>query len=370
MMPGATLQAVCHSGRCARQATAAVIIPARNEQTSITACLAAFARQPADSLAQCVIIVVANNCTDATVTSALRAASRHSLPATVLEVAVPAQAGVGLARKIGTQMATELAPAVKYVLTTDADSTVTQNWLPANLARLQTVDVVCGSVQPAPAGLARLPAKLRAAQAQACAYRAACVHFAQLINASGVQLGRFGAARGASLAFRARALHACGGFSSMPCYEDRDVVARAERAGLRIEHADEVVVHGACRLKPCAPAGATSMLVERLRQLDAFADDALPPVDTLLGRALAHHQGTSVSPALYCHRPPRLRVAELASETHRLHHINALLGPLERAQRLPHLQHWVQGLTLGTGTPAASAMAGPVLLGGNCAVGL
>jgi len=80
--------------------TTAIVIPARNEARRIGACLAALQPQLTPA---CRVVLVANNCTDATVARARAALAEPQLQIITLKLE-PGQ-GVGTARRIGCQAA-------------------------------------------------------------------------------------------------------------------------------------------------------------------------------------------------------------------------------------------------------------------------
>jgi glycosyltransferase involved in cell wall biosynthesis len=114
----------------------AIIVPAHNEADHIVACvqsLNAASRSPRINGEAVMVVVVADNCTDATAVIAREAG------ATVL--AVQAR-NVGRARAVGAQFA--LDAGARWLAFTDADSVVAAEWLADQLAL--NSDAVCGTV--------------------------------------------------------------------------------------------------------------------------------------------------------------------------------------------------------------------------------
>ncbi|MGK7753089.1 glycosyltransferase family A protein [Roseovarius sp. C03] len=105
----------------------AIVIPARNEEKRIAHCLNALAEQCS---ARVVVIVVVNNSTDSTVARARDAALRLGLDLRVLQRRLEPHEGVGTARRIGCDHALQHVPALRYLLTTDADCIVAPNGSP------------------------------------------------------------------------------------------------------------------------------------------------------------------------------------------------------------------------------------------------
>lgn len=234
-----------------------VVIPARNEAARIASCLGALGRQGAD------LLVVANNCTDATA----QIAAAHG--AAVLDCHIAA-GGVGAARRLGLAEAMRMAAGegtdLRAVLTSDADCLVAPDWLEANLRHLDAgAAAVCGWVLPIAEEHALLPPLLL--------HRAALEdRFLDLKVALELRLtGSAGHERtpGASLAFQPEAYTAAGGFDPVPAHEDRAIILRLKALGLPVVHARDVVVRASCRLEGRAPEGMAAALRERATDPDA-----------------------------------------------------------------------------------------------------
>lgn len=234
-----------------------VVVPARNEAARIAACLGALGGQGAD------LLVVANNCTDATA----QIAATHG--AAVLDCHIAA-GGVGAARRLGIaegmRMAAGEGTDLRAVLTSDADCLVAPDWLQANLRHLDAgAAAVCGWILPIAKEHALLPPLLL--------HRAALEdRFLDLKVALELRLtGRAGHERtpGASLAFRPDAYVAARGFDPVPAHEDRAIILRLKALGLPVVHARDVVVRASCRLEGRAPGGMAAALRERAADPDA-----------------------------------------------------------------------------------------------------
>ncbi|HZO94568.1 MAG TPA: glycosyltransferase [Candidatus Baltobacteraceae bacterium] len=134
---------------------ASVAIPARNERSRIGRALAALAAQRdrtgrALDPATYEIIVFANGCSDDTEYAARRFAHDH--PGCALFV-VSAPAGEAAARHIGaargavmTACAQRMLDRHGAVLTTDADSVASPDWILESVAALRSADAVCGRI--------------------------------------------------------------------------------------------------------------------------------------------------------------------------------------------------------------------------------
>jgi glucosyl-3-phosphoglycerate synthase len=114
---------------------ASIVVPARDEETLVGACLAALAAQREVEPAAYEVVLVLDGCTDATAARAAQAAVRH--PELRLHVLDEPAGGVGRARRLGMDVACERLLALDrpggLVVSTDADSVVEPGWLAAKL---------------------------------------------------------------------------------------------------------------------------------------------------------------------------------------------------------------------------------------------
>lgn len=230
-----------------------VVIPARNEADRIVACMDALAPQGAD------VLIVANNCTDAT------AALARRRNAAVIDCSI-ADGGVGAARRLGMAQGIRRSVRLCWLMTSDADCLVAPDWVAANRTYLQAgAAAVCGLVLPIAHEHAALPAGLlrRAALED---------RFLDLKARLEARLtGRAGHEQtpGASLAFTPAAYAAAGGFVPMPTHEDRAIILRMKSLGLPVLHARDVTVRASCRLEGRAPGGMAAALRDRSLDPDA-----------------------------------------------------------------------------------------------------
>ena len=189
----------------------AVVIPARDEEALIEACLESVAQAAPAAL----IVVVADSCVDATASIARRFG-------TVIEVNA---ASVGKARRAGVAAAIAAADSSDlWIANTDADSVVPPNWMQQQLAL--AADVVVGTVRPAANDLS---------ESEWIAWHAT--------HDDGQALGHV---HGANLGFRGDAYLTVGGYAPLDEHEDNDLVHRLHTAGFTISATDqcEVVTSG------------------------------------------------------------------------------------------------------------------------------
>ena len=230
-----------------------VVIPARNEAERIAACLAALCNQQAD------VLVVANNCTDAT------GAIATDCGAALIDCIVPS-GGVGAARRLGIAEGLRRARGARAILTSDADCIVAPGWVDQNLRYINDgAAAVCGLVQPIAEEHAALPAPLLRRAALEDRFLDLKAQLEQHLT------GRVAHEQtpGASLAFAPCAYAAAGGFDPMPTHEDRAIILRLKSLGLPVVHAREVTVYASCRLEGRAPGGMAAALRERAADPDA-----------------------------------------------------------------------------------------------------
>ncbi|MEQ3626426.1 MAG: glycosyltransferase [Celeribacter sp.] len=338
----------------------AIVIPARNEARRIGACLAALRGQlgPRD-----LVVLVANNCSDATVARARAALPESALH--VVEVQLTQAQGVGTARKIGCAEAMRRAPGLRWLLNTDADCVAAPDWIAASRARLAQVDAVCGAVEPLPEDreiLRGMPAEAGQNEAN---YRAMVLQFYQAIHPEPQNpLPHHGDAPGASLGIRREAYETVGGFGDRRTSEDRDLIRRVRQAGLRVVHADDVRVAASCRLTGRACGGMADALRDRLTGTDYMIDDALPPA-----RWLADHAARGSLPVWPPELPSaqRLRAADLPAQIAALSRILAALAPGAAPQARgeetladPLRPQRTTGSSAATSVSALSALSGTV----------
>ena len=230
-----------------------IIIPARNEADRIGRCLRVLSDQGAD------ILVVANNCSDATVRLAAQTGAAV-IDCTVLD------GGVGAARRLGAAEGLRWMPDARWLMTSDADCVVAPDWVAANRRYLDDgAAAVCGLVHPIPEEHAALPPALLRRAALEDRFLALKARLeAHLTGHSGHEQ-----TPGASLAFKPMAYAAVGGFDPMPTHEDRAIILRMKARGLPVIHAREVTVWASCRLEGRAPGGMAAALLSRSIDPDA-----------------------------------------------------------------------------------------------------
>ena len=210
----------------------AIIIPANNEEAAIGACLksvGAAAQCPELDGEQVLTIVVLDACTDDT------AAIAHLAGAITIQVDAR---NVGMARAAGARLALSLG--ARWLAFTDADTTVSPEWLHAQM-RLCS-DAVCGTVGVGDWGVYGEPMRR---------------HFdATYTDADGHQH-----IHGANLGVSAEAYHRSGGFEPLASSEDVALVKALQAVGARIAWSAAPRVMTSARKMFRAPGGFGATLL-------------------------------------------------------------------------------------------------------------
>lgn len=214
----------------------AVVVPAHDEQDLLPGCLTALRVAGGGVACPTEVIVVADTCTDATARLA-EAAGAHVVTVTA--------GNVGRARAAGMAYALRHGIDGLWLATTDADSRVGPGWLAWHARHAaRGTDVLAGTVtvqdwSPWPDAVRR---------AYELRYRAA-------LTTTGHRH-----VHGASLGCAAEPYVRLGGFAPVGHDEDRDLVARATAAGMRVVHDAGCPVVTSARPVARAPAGFAAHL--------------------------------------------------------------------------------------------------------------
>jgi GT2 family glycosyltransferase len=300
--------------------TTVVIVPARNEERRIAECLRALARQADADLG---IVLVANNCNDATVSVARDIADTTGLMLDVVTCTLDAGSGVGTARRLGCVRGLTVWPGAGHLLTTDADCVVSPDWVARNRFHLAQVAGVCCRVAPMAAELSVLRDIELAPAEMEGRYEALVMAFYRHHRSDPGGLdGDHGCTAGASLGIGTAAYLSVGGFADLVTGEDRDLVRRLKAGGFDVLHAGDVCVAASCRLDGRAGGGMSDALRARAKRTDYLIDDALPPAQTLVNAAANGRLGPwpmQVAPH------DRLRARDLAPH---IAHLEQALGAL------------------------------------------
>ena len=251
---------------------AVVVIPARNEEAHLDDALDAFAAQtdPAgNSLPQHFfeILLLLNNCTDrsADVAHAWRLA-HPQITLHVLEVGLkPRQAHVGTARRMLMDTAWHRLhdrDGIVGMLSTDADTTVAQDWIARSLCALeQGADAVGGFIDLKPGELNTLPAGARRAYLRERRYKRLIAELEDLLDPQpGDPWPRHLEHFGASLACTPQIYAAAGGLPAVKPLEDVAFVNALRSIEARLRHDPSVIVYTSSRMEGRAEVGLSGQL--------------------------------------------------------------------------------------------------------------
>ena len=228
---------------------AIVVVPARDEERRIGTCLEALAQQRLPQGERFAVIVVLDDCRDATGAVAKRLATTYGLDLTLLEG--PGE-GAGAARRVGMDAAaarlTAVAPRA-LIVSTDADTRPAPDWLARQLAHVRAgAQAIGGLIELDAQELSRLPAGLPARREAQAALRLARLR-AREPHAEHPHFA------GASLAIRADVYASVGGLDPLPALEDEAFAARLHAHGVDILRPLDVRVRTSARASGRSPRG-------------------------------------------------------------------------------------------------------------------
>lgn len=224
-----------------------VIIPARNEQSSIERCIRSV-MESCDASARCRncwVVVVADRCTDMTLKLARRALGARG------EVIECSAGSPGTARRLGVAAVLQHFRSVErrfvWLANTDADTRVPADWIATHL---QHADGDAGAV----AGIVELDSEELRPDVREL-YRTT-----YKIAADGTHLH----VHGANLGVRADAYLDVGGWSDAAVSEDHCLWGRLRRRGWPVKSPAASVVHTSGRLRGRAVGGFADTLRREL----------------------------------------------------------------------------------------------------------
>ncbi|CAN5543207.1 glycosyltransferase [soil metagenome] len=235
---------------CGRLDAIGVGIPACDEEARIAACLTSVLAAASRIELPVVVVVTADRCTDGTVRHARAAIERFPKRGRVAGVVLSGAYGsAGGARAAALDGALTLSPAPPercWLATTDADTTVSMDWLEAQLRWAQRgADGVAGLVEVDwEEGPASLPGR-----------------FAAAIAADGTAFGHRHV-HGANLGLRGHRWVEVGGCGAAAVGEDHELWRRLRAVGAHLHGVDDVRVRTSGRLVARAPLGFSRYLTE------------------------------------------------------------------------------------------------------------
>lgn len=248
----------------------AVCVPVRNEARLLPALLASLARQELPDGVRATVCFLFDGCVDASAAIVARAAPTLScaIVTDTRDAGVEPNAGQarGAALALGQRVLGDGPGGA--LLTTDADSVPARDWIATTCRALLVSDVVAGRIvrrDPTP----------HPAQDRLEAYYDRLAALRRSIDpVSWEPAPAHHHTGGASLAFRAGAYAALGGFAPIACGEDAAIVDEAHRRGLRVRRDRDVVVETSARRIGRAAGG----LADHLCALDRGGAQGTPLV--------------------------------------------------------------------------------------------
>jgi hypothetical protein len=281
-----------------RHCTVCVVIPARDEADSIAGTLNALAHQTDLAgkplpRASYEIILLANNCQDATASIARHfAATYRNLILHVVEMSLPlSDAHVGTARRLAMDEACHRLLSVGrprgVIATTDADTQVSPHWLAATLHEIELgAEAVGGRIMVSAEERRVMVPSVRERFLRNVGYGALANEVVARIDPPpGDPWPCHEQFSGASLAVTARTYRQVGGLPALPSGEDTALAQALLRADIGIRHSPYVRVHTSGRLDGRTPAGLAASLASwsELSPDDQF--QLVPSAATVVARA-------------------------------------------------------------------------------------
>ncbi|MBO1081161.1 glycosyltransferase [Roseomonas haemaphysalidis] len=257
-----------------------VCVPAKDEAAAVPRLLRALAAQRAAGPDRPLrVLLLANNCTDATAAVA-RASAHPALDLRVQEARLLGdEAHVGFARRqalaLGLDWLRRDGEPEGALISTDADALPPPDWIGAQLRALaEGADCVGGRIDLDDS--LPLPPGLLAVRDTVARYWAAVRALADRIDPLPWDPApRHGDHVAGSLAIAAPFYEAIGGLPPLPCGEDNALVAEVERAGGRLRHDPAVFVRVSAREDGRASGGMATEMVKWRRIAETGAPHLL-----------------------------------------------------------------------------------------------
>jgi hypothetical protein len=274
-----------------------VIVPARNEEASLTATLDALASQvdaaghplPGESFE---ILLLLNNCTDNSRPVAQQWKNLHpDITLYIIERTLPPEvAHVGTARRLLMDTAwhrlRHSEQSVTAILSTDSDTLVAPDWITKNLSALsQGADAVGGFIHLKPGDIETLPAGARQSYKLDRRYQRLVAELEDLLDPQpGDPWPRHLEHFGASLACTPQIYARVGGMPPVKPLEDVAFVDALRRGGARLRHDPSVVVYTSARFDGRAEIGLSHQLRQWQQMSDENAEHRVPSAAWLVHR--------------------------------------------------------------------------------------
>lgn len=240
-------------------------VPTKDEAEGIGDLLNALARQTIGGFE---VLMLANNCVDDTAAAGRWHARRLGLPVRVAEITLPAPHDhVGTARRRLAGEAVRRLPPGGAVLTTDADTRPTPDWIERTLAAIRSptnptgADCVCGRIKTDPADPADDDGRRAAAwHTLRIRHRRLADRLAALLDPDPHDPWPRHHDEAGRASRSPPPLVACGGAPAAPCSEDVALVAAVRRVGGTVRHDPRVSVRTSRRRDGRCPGGLADLL--------------------------------------------------------------------------------------------------------------
>jgi len=254
----------------------AVAVPARDEAERLPACLAALDRAAAAWRGPVTIVVLANQCRDASIAVLAATRLRHATLVWRAVSLLPGYAHAGWARRLAFDAAADLLAADHdLLLSTDADTLVAPDWLVRNAACLARADAVAGRAVTIRAERAATGAAGHRRLDLLGRYYTALDYLRAARDPGTEPWPRHHYEGGASIALTRGLYRRIGGAPTPALAEDRALFDRVRAMGGRVVHPVDVRVATSCRLDGRAPGGMADTVAGWVAQ-----DEAAPLHDT------------------------------------------------------------------------------------------
>jgi len=232
-----------------------VVVPARDEQALIGACIEALARQRAVDPATYELLLVLDGCRDETGLRAFARGARH--PELRLHLLETPRSGPGAARRAGMDLACGRLEGVGrpggLIACTDADSCVAPDWIHAQVdAARRGAGAIGGRIELDPLEAGELAPAVIETRVRDAAVRHERIRAQPGPPGSTAEHWQFS---GASMAVTARTYREVGGLEPLPALEDEAFEAALIEHGVPITRSLAVRVTTSARLRGRARRG-------------------------------------------------------------------------------------------------------------------
>jgi hypothetical protein len=304
---------------------AVVCVPARDEARRLPALISALDRQVLPEEGKVRVLLLLNNCTDASRSAAERAAAAAArVELRIVQRDFPAAAAhSGSARRAamesGAAWLDEIGARDGLLLTTDADAVPAADWMARSHEALATgADIAAAAVVGAPVEEARFAPPLRRAVAEWLAARRLAVVLEDAVDPiPGDPSPRHWDHSGGGLALRLATYRAAGGCPAIAFREDLALVEAVRRLGGIVRHCPSVRVVVSARMRGRAAGGMADTIRAWAAQTEAGAPVMAPHPGLMEAHWRARAAVRAEAAQAACHLPPKLAARAVAAHVAR-----------------------------------------------------